>query len=63
MTEHNDTATPAAPQVWASFDCEGSEYLTRGKRYRVSVDHGGQFETVSDEGELAVCRMGKVART
>jgi hypothetical protein len=52
MTEHNDTATPAAPQVWASFDCEGSEYLTRGKRYRVSVDHGGQFETVSDEGEL-----------
>jgi hypothetical protein len=52
MNDDNDTATPAAPQVWASFDCDGSEYLTRGKRYRVSVDHGGQFETVSDEGEL-----------
>jgi hypothetical protein len=51
MNEHKDTATPAAPQVWASFDCDGPEYLTRGKRYLVTSEAGDIFWIVDDEGD------------
>jgi hypothetical protein len=51
MNDDNDTATPAAPQVWASFDCECPGYLTRGKRYLVMTDVIDFFTIVDDEGD------------
>jgi hypothetical protein len=51
MNDDKDTAAQDARLVWASFDCEGPEYLTRGKRYWVTSEAGDIFWIVDDEGD------------
>jgi hypothetical protein len=61
MNDDKDTATQDAPQVWASFDCEGPEYLTRGKRYLVDHESNCLFEVADDIGDILICAWKECA--
>jgi hypothetical protein len=61
MNDDKDNATQDAPQVWASFDCEGPEYLTRGKRYLVDHESNCLFEVVNDIGDISICAWKECA--